>query len=116
MNYNYHTHTYRCHHASGSMEEYINRAIENGIKFLGFSDHVPFVCANGVESVYRVTVAEVEAYISEISSLRKKYKNEIDIKIGFEMEYYQNHFDKMFENAVAWGAEYLILGEHFLEE
>lgn len=116
MDYNYHTHTYRCHHASGSVEEYITRAIEGGIKFLGFSDHIPFVCPNGEETFYRILTAEVEEYFSEISLLREKYKNKINIKIGFEMEYYPKHFKKMLENAVGWGAEYLILGEHFLEE
>ena len=33
MDYNYHTHTHRCHHATGEMEEYIVRAMENGIKY-----------------------------------------------------------------------------------
>lgn len=116
MDYNYHTHTYRCHHATGSIEEYIIQAIEGGIKFLGFSDHIPFICPNGDETFYRILTAEVKDYFSEISLLRKKYKDKIDIKIGFEMEYYPEHFEKMLKNAVNWGAEYLILGEHFLEE
>ena len=38
---NYHTYTARCGHASGREEEYILRAIEGGIKILGFSDHIP---------------------------------------------------------------------------
>ena len=33
MNYNYHTRTYLCRHASGTPEEYVQRAIENGIKY-----------------------------------------------------------------------------------
>ena len=35
MNYNYHTHTFRCNHANGTPEEYIQRAIENGINYIG---------------------------------------------------------------------------------
>ena len=45
MDYNYHTHTTRCHHAVNSDEEYIQAAIEAGIKYLGFSDHAPVVFA-----------------------------------------------------------------------
>lgn len=116
MDYNYHTHTYRCHHASGTPEEYIKRAIEGGIKFMGFSDHIPHICKNGEETFYRILVAEVEEYFAELSMLREKYKDKIDIKIGFETEYYSDRFDEMLENAVKWGAEYLILGEHFLED
>ena len=35
---NYHTHTYRCHHADGTEREYVERAIENGLKIFGFSE------------------------------------------------------------------------------
>ncbi len=114
MIYNYHTHTYRCSHASGTPEEYIKRAIDCGIKHMGFSDHIPFTFPDGYESYYRVPMAEVGDYVSELLTLREKYKDKIDIKIGFEMEYYPSHFDNMLKNAIEFGAEYLILGEHFL--
>ena len=116
MNYNYHTHTIRCGHATGEVEEYIKRAISCGIKFMGFSDHIPYVCSNNTESNFRVPYNEGKAYVQEISYLREKYKNEIEIKIGFEMEYYCDFFDKMLSDAIDFGAEYLILGHHFLEE
>ncbi|MBQ7793091.1 MAG: hypothetical protein IJ366_01090 [Clostridia bacterium] len=46
--------------------------------------------------------------------LKEKYKDEIDIKIGFEIEYYPDEFNNMLKNAIDLGAEYLILGQHFL--
>ena len=49
MDYNYHTHTYRCGHAIGEDEEYIKVSIQNGIKHLGFSDHIPFAFPDGYE-------------------------------------------------------------------
>lgn len=116
MNYNYHTHTYRCHHATGTPEEYIQTAINGGIEYMGFSDHAPLVCTNGQESTYRVTAGEAGDYIAEISALREKYAGKIDIKIGFEMEYYPKQFEKMLEFAKSCGAEYLILGEHYMDE
>jgi len=112
--YNYHTHTVRCSHASGSVEEYIKVAIQNGIKYMGFSDHSPFAFPDGYESPHRVPLSEAKDYFNEIDALRKKYINEIDIKIGFEMEYYPKHFDEMLDIAKKSGAEYLILGQHFL--
>ena len=36
---NYHTHTSRCRHATGTDEEYIQKAIAEGVKILGFSDN-----------------------------------------------------------------------------
>ena len=39
---NYHTHTTRCHHATGTEEAYIETAIRCGYQVLGFSDHTPW--------------------------------------------------------------------------
>ena len=36
---NYHTHTYRCQHASGDVEDYCQAAVEQGLQVLGISDH-----------------------------------------------------------------------------
>ncbi len=41
MEKNYHTHTPRCGHAWGTEREYVHRALELGMKVLGFSDHTP---------------------------------------------------------------------------
>ncbi len=114
MNYNYHTHTFRCNHATGTEEEYILRAIENGIEYMGFSEHIPLVFPDGFQSLYRMPWELTEDYFSTLKSLREKYKNEIEIKIGFEMEYYSELFEDMIKNAKEFGAEYLILGHHFV--
>lgn len=114
MNYNYHTHTYRCSHATGTEEGYIKRAIENGIKYMGFSDHIPLVFPDNTESFYRIPLREVKDYFETIRALSKKYKDKIDIKVGFEMEYYPEYFDEMIKTAKNYGAQYLILGQHFV--
>ena len=114
MIYNYHTHTTRCRHAYDSDEEYIQSAIKHGIKYLGFSDHAPFIFPDGFESTHRVEVSKIDDYFFSLQSLRKKYKDQIDIKIGFEMEYYPAYFPAMFDIALESGAEYLILGQHYL--
>ena len=114
MIYNYHTHTHRCGHASGTEEEYIITAIENGIKYMGFSDHMPLKFADGSESGYRVPTGEGKLYCEQIKALSRKFKDKIDIKVGFEMEYYPEMFDEMLRKAIEYGAEYLILGQHFI--
>ncbi|MBQ8759231.1 MAG: histidinol-phosphatase [Clostridia bacterium] len=114
MNYNYHTHTKRCGHASGEAEEYIVRAIEGGIKYMGFSDHVPVKFEDGTEGKGKMPFCDAEAYIGEIRALAEKYKNKIDILVGFEVEYYAEYFDETLKNTRAWGADYLILGQHYV--
>ncbi len=114
MTVNLHTHTYRCGHASGTEREYIERAIAGGIKLLGFSDHAPFLFPDGHESVFRVPVASAKEYMETISALREEYRDKIDIRIGFEMEYYPLYFKDMLAYVQSLGAEYIILGEHYL--
>ena len=114
MLYNYHTHTYHCRHASGTPEEYVKRALSCGIRYLGFSEHIPFRFPDGYESGYRLPNSELITYFSELTALREKYRDQIDIKIGFEIEYYPAYFHQMLEHISTSGAEYLILGQHFL--
>ncbi len=114
MNYNLHTHTHRCGHATGTEREYIERAITCGIETLGFSDHLPFRFPDGYESYFRIPLAQVKNYFETLTALREEYKDRIKIHIGFEMEYYPLYFHEMLENAKRFGAEYLILGQHFL--
>ena len=114
MNYNYHTHTTHCGHASGTKREYIETAINGGIKYMGFSDHSPYRFPHGYQAPYRVPMEEAETYINELRALREEYKEQIDLKIGFEMEYFPEYYNEMLSIAKNFGAEYLILGQHFV--
>lgn len=112
MIYNYHTHTYRCNHATGTEREYIERAISVGIKKLGFSEHIPFIYPHGKENSYRLPMVQTKEYIETIAALKEEYRDRIEIYTGFETEYLPEHFDEMVEFATLSGAEYLILGQH----
>lgn len=116
MIYNYHTHTTRCRHAINLDEEYIKCAIESGIKYFGFSDHAPFVFPDGHESFYHMEAALGYEYIKTIRTLADKYKDQILISVGLEMEYYPSYFNEMLDFARNIGAEYLILGQHFIAD
>lgn len=116
IDYNYHTHTPRCGHATGTPEEYLQRAVQNGVRYMGFSDHAPFVKEDGSESGYRVPMAQAADYVAELQALREKYRGQVELAIGFEMEYYPDSFERMLEAVRRVGAEYLILGQHYLRE
>ena len=112
----YHTHTFRCRHAEGSEEEYIKKGIAEGLETLGFSDHAPMPYENGFVSTYKMLPEEIGDYFSTLLSLKEKYKNQIDIKIGFETEYYPSLWDKCLEFWRPYPLDYLILGQHFAPE
>ena len=114
MTANYHTHTYLCQHASGLPEEYLQTAIKNGLEILGFSDHAPFYFPDGYVSGCRMRMEQIDFYFDTLLALREKYKDYIDIKIGFEIEYYPRYWDKALEKYRQYPLDYLILGNHFL--
>ena len=112
---NYHTHTFRCHHASGNEREYIEKAIAEGLKILGFSDHVPMPFPDGHQSGFRVRIEELEDYVRTLEALREEYRDRIQILIGFEAEYYPDYFDAMMKLLAPYEYDYMILGQHFID-
>lgn len=112
---NYHTHTSRCHHAKGTDEEYVAAAISCGCEELGFSDHAPmlFPKSSGYYSDFRMTPEFAADYAASIKSLKNKYSAEIDIRLGFELEYYPALFKDELEFLKSFDIDYLILGQHF---
>lgn len=114
MLHSYHNHTYRCNHASGVEREYIEKAIESGIRTLGFSDHVPMPFAGEYYSFFRMKPAETDDYFYTLEELKREYQNDIRIRIGFEAEYYPEVFPRMIEFLNGYPCEYLILGQHAL--
>ena len=111
---NYHSHTWRCQHASGTEKEYVESAIQGGLKILGFSDHVPVPFEGGYKSRCRMRVDQLEDYVTTILDLKKEYSREIEIHLGFEVEYFSRYIDKQLEMMKPYPIEYFILGQHFL--
>jgi len=112
MKCNYHNHTYRCGHASGTEEDYIKKALAEGIRTVGFSDHTPYFFPNGFVSYSRMLPEEMEGYVSTLLALREKYRGYVDIKIGFETEYYPRYFDRLVEEYRKYPIDYLIWAGH----
>ncbi len=114
MKYNYHSHTVRCHHASGSQREFVEKAIESGFQKWGFSDHTPYPFPEGYVSSFRMLPAELEGYVRETLDLKKEYQNEIEIHLGLEVEYYPKHFEALLRLCEDYPIEYFLLAQHCL--
>ncbi len=112
---NYHTHTARCNHANGEDREYIETAIRAGVKVLGFADHCPWIFPDGYVSRTRMTLADLDGYFTSLQDLRKEYKKDITIYIGFESEYIPELMEAQDKLLADYPVDYMILGEHFLE-
>ena len=109
MKIDLHNHTTRCNHAKGSMESYIQRAIELGIDIYGFSEHAPM----DFDEKYRLPFSEVDSYFNDVLTAKERYKDDIEILLGYEVDYLEGHMDKRVLNAKV---DYLIGSVHFLDK
>ncbi len=113
---NYHTHTVRCKHAEGSEREYIEAAIAEGFKILGFSDHTPQPYPEGFVSRIRMDMSELPDYTETLVKLRDEYRNDITILIGYEVEYSRKYFEPLLVELKKYPLDYIIQGQHFVPE
>lgn len=107
---NYHTHTYRCGHASGEDEDYLKEALGAGMVELGYSDHImlPGYSEVGIRGDFSL----FEDYISSITNIKNKYKDRIKVYIGFEAEAFPQYYPFYRELISSKKIDYLILGNH----
>ena len=107
MRVDLHNHTYLCKHAVGSMEEYIQKAIEQKIDIFGFSCHNPME----FDKQFRMDFAELPFYFQEIEKLKAKYASQITIKTALEIDFLPPYLeDRIFELPL----DYRIGAVHFL--
>jgi histidinol-phosphatase (PHP family) len=104
-----HNHTTRCNHAEGTIDEYIERAIELGIDIYGFSEHAPMDFDEG----YRLSFHEMDAYTNDILTAKKKYQAQIEILLGYEVDWLPGYMDERILHA---DVDYLIGSVHFIDK
>ena len=108
MRIDLHNHTILCNHAEGTVEEYVQRAIELGIDEYGFSDHAPM----NYDPKYRMDISQKELYEKWVLEAKEKYKDKIKILLGYEVDYLEGYIlDEIINSKV----DYLIGSVHFLK-
>ena len=101
-----HNHTFLCKHATGSMKEYIQKAIEKNIDIYGFSDHAPM----NFDTKYRMSFEEMDLYEKEVNFLKNEFK-EIKILLGYEVDFTPYVDKRVLKRKV----DYFIGSVHFLD-
>ena len=109
----YHIHTKLCGHATGEMEQYVERAIEIGLSEIGFSDHLPFV--DSERTGFAMSLSQLPLYVQKVDELREKYPT-ITIRLGIEVDYFP-HLEKEIEELLAqYPFDYVYGSVHFLDD
>lgn len=111
---NYHTHTWRCNHATGWEEDYVQAALARNFEIMGFSDHTPYCFPEGYSSSFRMELNQLQDYCDVVHKLQKEYAGRIQLPLGVEMEYYPAYFEETRKVLVDAGIEYMLLGQHFV--
>ncbi len=102
-----HNHTPLCNHAEGTMDEYIQKAIKENTAYFGFSDHAPM----NFDQKYRMNFEQMSLYETEVLKAKEKYKEKIEILLGYEVDFLPGFIDKRVLEAKV---DYLIGSVHFI--
>ncbi len=94
----WHTHSSFCRHATGNLEQYVTAAINKKFNVIGLSAHFPYEILDGIENMpyqeYSMPIDELDSYIFNAINLREKYKNQISVKVAFELDFVEKQVDK----------------------
>ncbi|MBA2173320.1 histidinol-phosphatase HisJ [Halobacillus locisalis] len=116
-----HIHSPYCPHGtSDSLKSYIERAIGIGYTSMTFTEHAPLPVSfddpvpdkdSGMDR------KDVEPYIESIQALKKEYQKELDISVGFEIDYISGYEKETEQFLNQYGPELDdgILSVHFLK-
>jgi histidinol-phosphatase (PHP family) len=106
---NLHTHTAYCD-GKYSAEDMILAAINSKFQSIGISTHGP----TSFVSDWNIQAGRVENYMEEIANLKEKYKNQIDVFLGMELDYIPGiGFDEMSRSLIE-RLDYYIGSVHYL--
>lgn len=108
MTTNFHTHTTFCD-GKNQPEDYVLLAIAKNMHAIGFSAHVPTSYSND----WSMKPDVVTTYFQDISRLKLKYANKIEIYAGFEMDCLITDDRNIIKKYIAM-ADYTIGSVHYL--
>ena len=110
----FHSHTTRCCHASGSMEAYVEQALAKGIQEFGFSDHSHWMLhAKGQR--YAMLPDEQDDYVADVRRLQERYNRDdapFRIRLGMEMDFIPSRLDEAFAVQQQYPWDYIIGSVH----
>jgi histidinol-phosphatase (PHP family) len=112
----YHTHHERCGHAVGTLEEYVQAALQKGLKEIGLSDHQPILHIQNEKIIpgSAMPYEELPRYVEEALELKAKYQGLIDIKVGLEADWIEGYEETVKNLLAQYPFDYVIGSVHFL--
>ncbi|MBR2426337.1 MAG: histidinol-phosphatase [Lentisphaeria bacterium] len=114
MNANFHTHTYRCKHATGNIKDYCLEARKQNVSTLGFSEHIPFKTEEMNIRYRRIAPHELPLYCQDIEDARNEFPD-LTLYKGLELEYETEYFSSYYpELKEKLELDYMIGAVHYI--
>jgi len=108
----YHMHTPRCNHATGSIMEYAQAAVDAGLSEIGMSDHSPM--PGGFDKAWRMHRSELNEYIEEIEMARDAFADRLSIRFGLEADFHPGTESYVADMIAAYDWDYVIGSVHYI--
>jgi histidinol-phosphatase (PHP family) len=113
----YHTHTYRCGHAVGRLEEYVEAAIARGIGELGLTDHLflYFLDAADRNDEWAIREEEYDAHYDEMLAVRERYRDKLNVRVSVEADFVAGHETALAQLLARYEFDYILGSVHFVD-
>ncbi|MDQ6982495.1 MAG: histidinol-phosphatase HisJ family protein [Mariprofundus sp.] len=108
----YHMHTPRCNHATGTVMEYAKAAIAAGLTEIGMSDHSPM--PGGFDKAWRMDRSELAHYLDEVEQARDLFSDRLSIRIGLEADFHPGTEPYVEEMIASYNWDYVIGSVHYI--
>lgn len=95
------------------MEEFVERAIERGLKAIGFADHNPL--PDGLGANVRMAESELDDYVQCVLDLRRRYAGRIEVLLGLEMDFVEGLEGYLAGQVAGHPWDYIIGSIHYLD-
>jgi len=92
-------------------EQMVQEAIAKGLDEIGFSDHV---CLKLVD--WAIRIEDIPVMTSQILDLRLKYKDQIKIRYGIEVDYFPGYESELKSLIESIPVDYVIGSIHFIDD
>jgi histidinol-phosphatase (PHP family) len=117
MRADYHTHTYLCGHASGTLDDYIRAAIECRLDEIGLTDHL-FLYYEEPDLRDPSLAMREEQYPSHYDAMvlaRDRYRDQITVRVSVEADWVASEESRLREVLGFYEFDYVLGGVHYVD-
>lgn len=108
----YHVHTSLCNHATGTMEQYVQAAVDKGLETICFLDHLTFQEAGRSNAMLP---REVPMYVNAARRLAHNYRDRITVRVGLEIDFSPRHVDECIDIVNTFDLDVVGGSVHFID-